>query len=122
MPTAYYNGTQVGYLINQARLPFFITSHYPLYEVKDNNLVVSKSDDTVSLQKKALEYYDLLNIIQKKITNNKRVTKTAIKKLESDGLIFITAIASVSKSLDQSVVSFSELVDYLKEREGVTAS
>lgn len=72
----------VGYMLNQARMPFFVTSHYPHYDVKDGKLVTDTSDASKSLRADALEGYDLLRRMSDRVKRGIRIPRTWAKKLE----------------------------------------
>ena len=79
-----FEGEIVGYILNEARMPFFMSSAYPHYKIENGKLVADNGPESKALREQATAAYDLMRRIQDRTKRGIRIPRTWVRQLESN--------------------------------------
>jgi hypothetical protein len=77
-----FEGQYVGYMLNQAGMPFFMVSAYPHYKIEGDRLVVDNGKDSQEFRAQATAGRALIRKIHDRYTRGKRIPRTWVKALQ----------------------------------------
>lgn len=110
-----FEGQYVGYVLNQAAMPFFRVGCYPHHKVEDGRIVEDKGDASQAIRKQALEAYELIKKIQSRHKRGKMNPKTWIKSLGTHAIL-VEVLYEQKAVVAEWYEQFNRAIRYLNQK------
>lgn len=108
-----FEGQIIGYMLNQARMPFFVVGAYPHYRIENESLVRDNGSDSKAIRAQANEAYDLIRRIQDRVKRGVRIPRTWTRTLEGQ-VTFVMALEQQRVATKEWCEEFYRAVRWLK--------
>jgi hypothetical protein len=112
-----FESTSVSYMLNTARMPFFVLGSYPHYAVEADRLVRDTSETSRDLRREANETYDLIKRIQSRQSRGMRIPKTWTRAVDAQSSL-VTVLRDQGTITEEWAVEFHRMVRWLRMQVG----
>lgn len=81
--TERFEGQIVGYMFNQAKMPFFVVGAYKHYKIENGRMVTDNGAESQALRAETNALYELISQVSSRVKRGMRVPSTWLAKLET---------------------------------------
>ena len=107
----------IGYMFNQAGMPFFRVGSYPAYTIEDGRLVQDNSQEAKDFQARARETKNFINRAKDRQSRGIRIPKTWIRRIVSEETL-VQVLLQERVIVSEWADEYFRLVRFLKQLEG----
>lgn len=108
-----FEGVYIGYMLNQAHMPFFRISAYPHYKVENDTLVHDDGPESKKMREEAAAILKLIKRVQDRFDRGVRIPRTWIRTIEEQ-TTFVLALEQQRVAAKEWCEEFHRTVRWLK--------